>query len=289
MRRVDRVAPVDAADRDHVDRRRAPSRACGSARARSPSAAPCLLVEEQGRARRAGRMPFGEAERVEVVAGRLDLAAVDDLVAEAEEDVLDVAADERGRVQRAARPQPRRAEQPRRQRDVGALGLQARVELRPLELGLRRLDRLLDRLPGGVQRHPGLAVAHLAERELQRALASEVVDAHVVELGERPCRGDGGDSFVLDCLRIHGGDCIRPLRRRFRSSGSKRRRPPRAAHLRRVRLRPDRAPLRPVEHERDRGRLVLRRRGARRGRPRRRARRRHGPHRDPDGAGRRRT
>ena len=47
-------------------------------------------------------------------------------------------------------------------------------------------------------------------------------------------------------------------------------------------VRPDRAALRPVERERRRGHLVLRRRGARRGRHRRRARRRHGPHRDPD-------
>ena len=50
-----------------------------------------------------------EVERVEVVARRLDLAAVDDAVAEAEEDVLDLAADLRDQVQPAARVARRRA------------------------------------------------------------------------------------------------------------------------------------------------------------------------------------
>jgi hypothetical protein len=39
------------------------------------------------------RVPGGEVEAVEVVVGGLDLAAVDDLVAEAEEDGLDLPAD----------------------------------------------------------------------------------------------------------------------------------------------------------------------------------------------------
>ena len=50
-------------------------------------------------ARRAGRVGRREVERVEVVVGRLDLAAVDDLVAEPEEGVLDLAADLGGRVE----------------------------------------------------------------------------------------------------------------------------------------------------------------------------------------------
>jgi hypothetical protein len=49
-------------------------------------------------------VPPGEAEGVEVVPGRLDLAAVDDLVAEPEEDVLDVATNLRRRMERAAPP-----------------------------------------------------------------------------------------------------------------------------------------------------------------------------------------
>ena len=53
-------------------------------------------------------MPGREVERVEVVAGRLDLAAVDDPVAEPEEDVLDLAPDLGDQVQVAARGSRRR-------------------------------------------------------------------------------------------------------------------------------------------------------------------------------------
>ena len=51
-------------------------------------------------------MPRRERQRVEVVAGRLDLATVDDRVAEPEEDVLDLAPDLRDRVQVTAFPAP---------------------------------------------------------------------------------------------------------------------------------------------------------------------------------------
>ena len=50
-----------------------------------------------------------EVERVEVVARRLDLAAVDDPVAEPEEDVLDLTPDLRDQVQAAPRVAARRA------------------------------------------------------------------------------------------------------------------------------------------------------------------------------------
>ena len=55
---------------------------------------------------------------------------------------------------------------------------------------------------------PGLAVAHFAQRELQLALAPEVRDARVVELGERAGGRDRVESLALQRLRIHGGDCI---------------------------------------------------------------------------------
>ena len=168
VRRVDRVAPVDAADRDHVDRRPALFHLV-DLRRRRLRAEQRLLVEEERVARRARRMPVGEAERVEVVAGRLDLAAVDDLVAEAEEDVLDVAAHERRRVERAARAQLRRPEQLGRQRHVDALGREPLLELGARELLLAGGERRLDRLAHGVERHAGLAVAHVAQRELERA------------------------------------------------------------------------------------------------------------------------
>ena len=77
--------------------------------------------------------------RASKFSGSLDLAAVDDLVAEAEEDVLDIAAHECRRVERAARAQLRRPDQLGRERDVHALGCESLPEL-----GAREL-----RFPGG--------------------------------------------------------------------------------------------------------------------------------------------
>ena len=45
------------------------------------------------------------------------------------------------------------------------------------EAALTLREQLLDPLANRVQRHPRLAVAHLAERELQLALPAEVADA----------------------------------------------------------------------------------------------------------------
>src|SRR5882724_13184777 len=134
-------------------------------------------------------MPVGKAERVEVVAGRLDLTAVDDLVAEAEEDVLDVPPHLRRRMKRAAASRAHRPEQLRGQRDVHRLRGEPRVELLALELLLPRGECLLDRFTSSVQDHPGLAVADLAQRELQVRLASEVLDPQILEL--RGARGGG--------------------------------------------------------------------------------------------------
>src|SRR5581483_1303545 len=131
-------------------------------------------------------MPFREAESVEVVASRLDLAAVDDLVAEPEEDVFDVAAHERRGMERAARPQLRRPDQLGRQRDVDALGREPLLELRARELLLPRGERGLDGLAHGVELHPGLAVANAPQGELQCAVAAEGANANLGERGERP-------------------------------------------------------------------------------------------------------
>ncbi len=94
-------------------------------------------------------------------------------------------------------------------RHVDALLRDRAVELRPLELLLARRDSLFDRLAGGVQRHAGLAVAHLAQGELQRALPAEVVHPHVVERSGRRGGGDGGERFLSEGLGLHGGDCTR--------------------------------------------------------------------------------
>ena len=72
-------------------------------------------------------MPGREVERVEVVARRLDLTAVDDRVPEPEEDVLELAPDLRDEVEMTA--SYRRAGH----RDVDALLGEAAVELCSLE------------------------------------------------------------------------------------------------------------------------------------------------------------
>src|ERR1051326_8344561 len=98
-------------------------------------------------------MPVREAESVEVVADSLDLAAVDDLVTEAEEDVLDVAPHERRRMERAARAQLRLTEEPGRERAVHAPAREPFLELGAAELLLAGGERRLDRFPHGVERH----------------------------------------------------------------------------------------------------------------------------------------
>ena len=105
VRRVDRVAPVDATRRDHVDGRVALLHRA-DLRRRRLGPEDDVVVEEERRARRARRVPRREVQALEVVVRRLDLAPVDDLVAEAEEDVLDLAADLRDQVQMAARARP---------------------------------------------------------------------------------------------------------------------------------------------------------------------------------------
>ena len=178
VRRVDRVAPVAAPDRDHVDRRLALLHRV-DLRRRRLRAQDVRLVEEERRAVRARRMPRVEGELVEVVLGRLHLAVVAHLVAEAEERVLDLAARLGDRVQV---PEWERVAGEGHVDDV--LGQRA-VELGALELRLAGRDRLLDRLARRVQGHARLAVAHLAERELQVARAAEVADAQLVELARR--------------------------------------------------------------------------------------------------------
>ena len=147
-------------------------------------------------------MPLVERELVEVVLRRLDLAVVADLVAEAEEGVLDLPPRLRDRVQVAER-EPLAGE-----RDVDDVLGQRTVELGALEGGLARIDGALDRFPGRVERHARLAVAHLAERELERAAAPEVADAQLLQLRSRRGSLDGAQGLALERLRVHARDCI---------------------------------------------------------------------------------
>ena len=139
-----------------------------------------------------------EVERVEVVTGRLDLATVDHRVPQAEEDVLHLPTDLRDQVEM---PAPDRRS---RHRHVDALLGEAPVELGPLETGCARVDRALESLAKRVQRHPGLAVANVAESELQLALASQELHARVLDLVDRRGRLDSCERGVLECLGVHG-------------------------------------------------------------------------------------
>ena len=130
--------------------------------------------------------------------GRLHLAPVDDAIAQPEEDVLDLPADLRDQVQVTALVAADR------ERDVGALLGEAPVELGPLEVVLARGDRRLDPLAGGVQGHPRLAVAHLAERELQLALPAQVLDPNGLDRVRRRRGGDRREGRLLERLDVHG-------------------------------------------------------------------------------------
>ena len=142
-------------------------------------------------------MPRREVERLEVVPRRLDLTAVDDAVAEPEEDVLDLAADLRDQVE------PPASVPAHGQRHVDALLGEPTVELGARERGGALVDRGLDPLAGGVEGHARLAVPHLAQRELERALPSEVLDPHRLDLVRARRRGDSRLRRPLQCLDVH--------------------------------------------------------------------------------------
>ena len=142
-------------------------------------------------------MARGKVEAVEVVMGRLDLAAVDDLVTEAEEDVLHLAPDLRDQVQV---PAPRRLAG---QRDVDPLLAQPPVELGALERLAAALECLLEALPERVQGHARLAVAHLAERLRQLCLPPQEADADLLDLVRGRRGGDRLESLVFERRGVH--------------------------------------------------------------------------------------
>ena len=90
------------------------------------------------------------AERVEVVPDGLDFAGIDDLVPQAEEDVLDLPPD-----------LCQRMKAPPSQPCAGQSDVELLVELdqrAALELRLTRCERFLEALSHGIQRHPGLSI-----------------------------------------------------------------------------------------------------------------------------------
>ena len=214
MGRIERVAAVDAARADHVDRRR-------------------LLLHHahlDGRGLRAqadvGRDPervrlglrrvvVGRVERGEVVVVELDLGALGDAEAEPDEDVLDLALDLRQQVRRAARHGVAG------QRHVDGVGAQGAVELgasralaqprvQPLELAAHAVQLLAAR-PAQLGRQR----AELAQRERQRARAPERLDACILEL-----RGRRGPLELFAPLALQAGRVLHGLPASMQGRGS---------------------------------------------------------------------
>ena len=196
VRRVGRVPAVDAAERDHVDRRGLRLHHA-DLRRRRLRAEEDVAVQEDRLPRRPRRVVGREVERVEVVVRRLDLAAVDDLVAEPEEDVLHLAPDLGDQVQVASLPSLAR------QRDVRDFLGQAPVEVGALQLGLALGHRVLEGLAQIVEDAAGLGVPDLTERLLQLALPAEVADARVVQLVEGRSARNRASRLGFHGLRVH--------------------------------------------------------------------------------------
>ena len=150
-----------------------------------------LVVEEERVAWRPRRVRRPNASLSKLYSDGLDLAVVADLVAEAEEGVLDDPPGLRDRVQVPER------ELVARKRDVDALLRQPPVELGPRELGIAAVDGSLEPLAERVQRHAGLAVAHFAQRKLELAFPPEVLDAHALDVVRRGGTRDGCERVFL--------------------------------------------------------------------------------------------
>ena len=88
--------------------------------------------------------------------------------------------------------------------DVDPLLGEPPVELGALERQLPRVDRGLEPLAERIHGHPRLPVAHLAECELQLALATEELDADQLDLVDRRGRLGSCERGVLECLGVHG-------------------------------------------------------------------------------------
>ena len=93
------------------------------------------------------------------------------------------------------------------QGDVDDLVAKLPVELLVLESLFALGDCGLEPLANAVQEHAALAVPDTAQRLGQFALAAEVPDARIVEVGRAGRSGDRGARLALVRLPIHGGDC----------------------------------------------------------------------------------
>ena len=146
-----------------------------------------------------------DVERREVVVVELDLGALDDVEAHAQEDVLDLAPGLGDQVQVAGR-QRRVAGQ----RDVDAVLGQAALELGVLERGRalaeHRLERLAHLVRGLADRAALLRrqVADAAQDAGQLGLAAQVADAQLLERGGLGGGGDGGLRLAAQLVEAGG-------------------------------------------------------------------------------------
>ena len=158
-----------------VQRRRRLPASRGSASARCACAARRRRADVERVGPRPRRVRRRVVERVEVVEDGLDLGALEDVEAEADEDVLDLAP---GRVSRCRRPD--RLRRVAGQRDVDAVGDEPRVELGGARARPARLDRASSAaagLVGGLAHRAALLGRQLgdaAQEVGQLGLAAEV-------------------------------------------------------------------------------------------------------------------
>ena len=97
-----------------------------------------------------------------------------------------------------------RAQPPAGKRDVDPLLGETPVEIGACQLILPRVERGLELLADRVQRHPGLPVADVPERLLERALTAEVLDASLLDRVQRRRRGCSTEGLGFERLRVHG-------------------------------------------------------------------------------------
>src|SRR5262245_28623317 len=146
---------------------------------------------------RARRVRRRKIERVEVVVRRLDLAPVDDPVAKAQEDVLDLAAHLRDEVQLAARHRlPGKS-------DVHLLLDEATLELLARKRRFALLDGTFELLPERVQDPARLGVTNLPESLFQRALPTEVANPRIIELAKGRSARNRALRLSFQALDVH--------------------------------------------------------------------------------------
>ena len=90
-----------------------------------------------------------------------------------------------------------------RERDIDALAREPAIQLGALQLGGAGFDSSFERAARRVERHPRLAIAYVAQRELECALAPQVVDAYLLDLVDGRRGGDRGEGLLLERLHVH--------------------------------------------------------------------------------------